>query len=307
MTLPSITTLSGVDLLSTSDFIYVISASAGRLHLNNANPLRFWHSAADLFYRDVAVALQHGNSVNPTDNDYVGAVARRIDGDNMLIAAVSGSRLHCMKFQDGVMWDISSVDLITPLLADQEYWIQARVEDNTLVAAHWDHDPRDGGVELLALEHDLSADEITRFSGNYTFTVGGFWWQQDSWATAYLDAFEYWPLKMDEILIIELDHKGNYTAKPVIEFIGEMSDITITNAMNGQSMIINGTIPKGESRFADIAEKTFTDGHGNNKYSELAVNSKWLNLVRGVNQIVISTTSNDENSGVKVSWRNSWV
>lgn len=282
-----------------------VSFSAGRMHLSSSAAVRFWHSAADIFYKDVKVAVEHVNSVNPTPNDYVGAVARRIDGDNELIAAVTGDRLHVMKFEDGQLWDVSSVALLTPLLADQHYWIQARVDDDVFVAAHWDHDPRDGGTELIALEHDLTSSESARFSGNYTFSVGGFWWQADSWQTAVLESFQYEPVKITDTLILEVDHHGNMTAKPVIEFVGEMSDIVLTNEMNGQAIVINGVIPEGESRFADIDQKTFYDEGNNNRYGMLAINNKWMRLEPGTNLITITTSSNKGGSGVKLSWRDS--
>lgn len=284
-----------------------VALVGGRIELTGDAMVRFWHSSAELNYRDIRVRLHHGNDVNATANDYTGTIVRRIDPDNMLIGAVTGTRLHAMKFEDGVLWDIASVALPTPLAGGEDYWIQTIVSDDLLRVEHWDTDPGLAGAPLTFVEHTLAGTEIVKFIPDRTYWPGVFWWQPDSWATAWIDDFRYEPVKMDNMLVIELNQRGNYTAKPVIELIGQMSEIRLTNLMNDSTMVIEGLIPEGMSYFADVEHKTFTDRLGNNVYDQFATESDWVKLEDGFNQLAISTDSNRGDSGVKITWRHSTI
>lgn len=278
----------------------------GRVIFDSGGLVDFWHSAADAFYEDVRVTVQHGNNVVPTANDYMGAVARRIDADNMLIAAVTGTRLHVMKLQGGSLYDLVS-SALPVVLAAGHYWVRIVCDGDLITAEHWTGDPQFGGNPATSLSYHLTVAEQAIFMGNHTYTVGGLAWEVNSWATGWLEDLYYEPVRISSMVVFDVVNIGNFTAKPIVEFMGGQTEIVLTNQANDSQMIITGDIPEGKRYFANVIERTFTDEDGNNVYDQWATASKWMKLEDGVNRIVIDTEGNQGNSGLRVTWHDSWM
>lgn len=106
---------------------------------------------------------------------------------------------------------------------------------------------------------------------------------------------------------ISLVNIGNYVALPKIIFGGPMTNPQLTNNENGQTIQIAATIPTGESWIFDVDERSFVDGTGANKFSKLNINSDWLSLDSGDNELTLTFTGGSGATSIALSYRHTWI
>jgi hypothetical protein len=86
-------------------------------------------------------------------------------------------------------------------------------------------------------------------------------------------------------------NKGNFDAEPEIEITGPISTLTLINEANDDWMRLTGAVPGGETWVINTASRRMyrkSDNAGRFQY--LDVNSDWMTLEPGINNIRVTAT-----------------
>lgn len=105
----------------------------------------------------------------------------------------------------------------------------------------------------------------------------------------------------------ELTNIGNYATGPVINLVGPMTNPIISNAANGETMTITGTIAAANTWTLDIENRRFYDQTGANKFSTLNIASDWLRLEPGENDLTVVFTGGTAATTTNIQFRDSWI
>lgn len=101
---------------------------------------------------------------------------------------------------------------------------------------------------------------------------------------------------------------GNYRAYPILQFTGQMNDIVLTNASNGQVVSFTQNVGEGDQIFYDIERARIFDAQGNNRSSMISTTSDPLQLdgtnstSDGINVLSLSVSSFSNQAEFLVSW-----
>jgi len=88
-----------------------------------------------------------------------------------------------------------------------------------------------------------------------------------------------------------LINEGNFEAQPDVELTGPITTLTITNESNGDWVNLTGAIPAGEVWVMDTQSRRFyRQSDGAVRYLYLNVNSDWIMLDPGTNNIRVTAT-----------------
>lgn len=115
--------------------------------------------------------------------------------------------------------------------------------------------------------------------------------------------------------IMSVINNGDYEAQTIIRLVGGYTEPRITNLTNGTMARFKPTvvIPAGLSSVREISsmqsDKYVIDGAGANKYNEITLDSTWLTLEPGINNIefraaAVSGVAGDRS--LTFFWRHSW-
>jgi len=104
-----------------------------------------------------------------------------------------------------------------------------------------------------------------------------------------------------------LNNRGNYRANPKFILTGPMTNPTIANAANNETLVITGTIPAANTWTIDIDKRLLYDQAGVNKFANLSVTSDWPALEPANNTLTLTYTGGSAASAIQVSYRHTWI
>jgi len=82
-----------------------------------------------------------------------------------------------------------------------------------------------------------------------------------------------------------LDNTGNFSIAPTIRVLGECINPVIKNLTTGAEMKFNISLNAGEYLDIDVYKQNIVDNNGVNRVSTLDINSQWIWIDTGVNEI----------------------
>jgi len=85
--------------------------------------------------------------------------------------------------------------------------------------------------------------------------------------------------------ITTLNNTGNFSIAPVIRIMGECINPIIKNLTTGAEMKFNLTLAAGEFLDIDVYKQNIVDNNGVNRVSTLDINSQWIWIDTGINEI----------------------
>lgn len=111
---------------------------------------------------------------------------------------------------------------------------------------------------------------------------------------------------------VAISNAGNYSAQPVITVFGGLSNISIENLANDETIdFVNATaIVDGDYYTIDVAANTMVDSVGVNKFKDLSATSDWMRIAPGENTLKVQsndTLATSVNSKIIVTLRDSWI
>lgn len=102
-------------------------------------------------------------------------------------------------------------------------------------------------------------------------------------------------------------NQGNHRSQPVITIGGPITDPVITNLTNGEVMTFEGDLASGEILEIDILKRTIRDQTGANMFKMLDVQSDWLEITPGANNIELTGTGITVNSSFAFKFQHTWL
>jgi hypothetical protein len=102
-------------------------------------------------------------------------------------------------------------------------------------------------------------------------------------------------------------NKGNYKAGPRIVLTGPMTNPSLVNNLNGETLSLTAAIGAGSTRTIDVAERSLIDQTGANKFSELNASSDWITVEPGVNTFTLTYTAGTTATAVSMSMNHTWI
>lgn len=122
-------------------------------------------------------------------------------------------------------------------------------------------------------------------------------WHEANFPGATYDAIAY-----------TLLNEGNFEAQPRIELIGPLTTLTLTNETNSDQIVLTGAVPTGETWVLDPQyRRIYRKSDGANRFVYLSVNSDWLLLDPGNNNIRVTATGLTAASRVVFYHRNTYM
>jgi Siphovirus-type tail component, C-terminal domain/Phage tail protein RIFT-related domain len=104
-----------------------------------------------------------------------------------------------------------------------------------------------------------------------------------------------------DAIAMTLINLGNFEAQPEIELKGPMSTLTLTNEANGDWMRLTGAIPTGETWVVNAKDRRmYRKSDGAYRFQYLDVNSDWMMIEPGLNNIRVTATGLTTNSSVDI-------
>lgn len=147
------------------------------------------------------------------------------------------------------------------------------------------------GLDATQLYSDVT--QLARvYDRTYTLTYG-----------TYVDASGT-PTTPNPFLVV---NRGNYAARPTFRITGPVTNPSITNSTNGQSLTINGSIADADYFEIDIGRRTMVDSFGNNQFSLLDSGSDWILINPGSNTLTLASSSFTSPASVRIVFNSTWL
>lgn len=150
------------------------------------------HTGTGNTYGDAHVSLKHVTGVTVTAYT-AGVLPKVIDSDDYIECYVDKATdtLRIDKVVGGSRTNLANT-AVTALAASTPYWIEGRIENNTIYAAHWTAEPTPIGTSgRTATSYTLSTSEAASFGKDVEGTIAVSWTPIDT--EAYLDDFKVLP------------------------------------------------------------------------------------------------------------------
>ena len=113
--------------------------------------------------------------------------------------------------------------------------------------------------------------------------------------------------------VMSITNLGSYPAQCLIRLTGGMTGPRITNLTNGAVMKFDPAVVMGATDVREISsiqnDRYVRDGDGNNKYNDIAIDSEWITLEPGVNNIEFYASAISGSAPQRTLtffWRHTW-
>ena len=111
-----------------------------------------------------------------------------------------------------------------------------------------------------------------------------------------------------DAIAMVLINDGNFTAQPVIDMTGPATNLYVVNEANGHMMHLTAPIPTGETWIIDTAaRRMYRQSDQANRFQYLDVNSDWLMVNPGKNNIRVTASGLTSASRVIFHHRHTWM
>lgn len=252
-----------------------------------------------------------------TTGDHIGVLLKYIDANNYTYArfeatGATAGIVRIVKVVGGTPTTLASGSGFT-IAANTNYWLQSSTSGNNLSSRPFSTDPSGGGGTALAAAttYSLTAGaEQTAFGAGVTGGVGLIGATTNQYK---VDDYRVEPLSLNH-QIITPTNQGNFLALPKIKIYGPMTGVTIRNETlmpdesTTRALVISGSIPAGRYYEYDALRGTLVDDLGANKFSQLDITTKQLQLRDGVNNLtVIATSASGITPQVVCTYQDTWI
>lgn len=290
------------------------SASGGVLTLGTSSII----TRNDLGYRpiDHRVTAKFTMPATITTGESMGPILKWRDANNYLYVRVfttnaTTARVDLVKVVGGTPTTLASTATFT-VAANTSYWFQCSISGNAVSARTFSTDPSGGGGTPLSalLSHTLTLTDITAFGTGVMADVGIYSLTTNAYR---IDDYRIEPLALNH-QILSPNNAGNFLALPKLRIYGPMTGVEIRNETlmpdetTPRSLIISGSIPAGRYYEYDAMRGTLIDDLGANKFSQLSVSTKQLQLRDGVNNLtVIAASASGITPQVTCIYQDTWI
>lgn len=277
-----------------------MSVAGGYLVPSNSN--------ANLYIRDESVLVPNvkslvevksGTGGTPLNSMDLRIILRRKDANNYVYAKWTGTGgISIEGVVAGVTTTLASTSNsgITNT-ASTNYWFEFSASANVLNArVYIDGDPRDlhpvGGV-LKQISHTIAdPTQAAAFGETVRGQQGVSMKATSTFGFTNISAAAY---SLSAESVFTVPNLGNGDAQPKITLSGRMGDPVITNSNRSESLSFtkNGglEIYAGQSVEIDIAEDTIFRNTGLREWSHLTIDSDWLEISPGQDEILLTATN----------------
>lgn len=101
---------------------------------------------------------------------------------------------------------------------------------------------------------------------------------------------------------------GTFEAEPKFIVTGPITDAYIYNHTTGEAIVIDGTIPLGESWTIDVAKRTVFDNYGVSHLGSLSPTSRWVTVQPAGNYYELSATGlTVGTTSISILYHNTWI
>lgn len=245
------------------------------------------------------------------------AVLKLLDSSNWIEARVRAKAttttgafdsVEIIKVDNGIESVLAFVQN-TPMQPAQDNWVRGMMVGNVITAQRWLTDPTLGGAPTETLNFTLIGADAVKFGTGVKGEVGIDWkqWHQ----TSRIDDFRVTISSFNDIAY-NLINKGTYKAQTTIKLTGPMTDPVITNLATGESTVISGTIPTGETWIIQNSNNTkrfYRKSDGAPLFAHWDATSMWLHIAPNsiVNPIQLSATGLDVGWDVEIDYRHTYM
>lgn len=252
-----------------------------------------------------------------TTGDFVGVILKYIDSSNYTYARFEAASattglVRLVKIVGGAGTTLATTGTFA-IAANTSYWLQSSTLANALASRAFTTDPSGGGGTPLStlLSYNLTAGaEQTAFG---TGVMGGTGLFATTVNQYKVDDYRVEPLSLNH-QIITPTNQGNFLALPKIKVYGPMTGVTIRNETlmpdesTTRALVISGSIPAGRYYEYDALRGTLVDDLGANKFSQLDITTKQLQLRDGVNNLtVVATSASGITPQVVCTYQDTWI
>lgn len=112
---------------------------------------------------------------------------------------------------------------------------------------------------------------------------------------------------IDEANPFAIENAGNFSTYPIIRIHGPVTNPSIVNIANDQTLKLDTGITAGDFYEIDTRKRTVIDSYGNNRFAQISSNSDWMVLESGSNLLLVNGESIDEASRVEIIYNHTWI
>jgi len=297
---PAYTYDTGSGLYVSSGALFATTSGVKQIYRNNLGyePI------------DVRATIKHSTSAT-TSGYYFGQLLRRLSATVAIDTRLdlSGPNLAIYKLDSS--YSLLASTAVSALSASTSYWFRSQALGNNITTELWTVDPF-GSVASPStqLTYALSGSDSTLLGDGVQGDVGLEF--SNPPYNAPFDEHRIEPRTLDH-QVITIDQTGDFNSRPRIRLYGPFADTTVTNETyledetTYRSITINDAISASTYYEYDVQEGTLRDVAGNNKFSQLDIESKDILLPPGTSYISIATASTFGTPQLDVFYRNTWM
>lgn len=112
------------------------------------------------------------------------------------------------------------------------------------------------------------------------------------------------PLSGSSVSSLNVNNAGNESTDPVITLYGPANQFTVINNTTGKQFVLDYAIAEGESIIVDVKSRTVIVNGVTSIYN--ALDGDFFNLQPGINEIQFTATGSNEDTVLKVEYRDAW-
>ena len=301
-------------ILNASPASYYKSA----LYVKNNRLYQLWNQKSFILRNDLPSLVGDGTLTfkiryeDPigTAMIHAGIIGKYIDENNFInadlqISSLANMTIHITAVTDAASGGFSNyLDFVkTDFPEDIDRWLRLVMNGNTFTVEFWKTDPSLGGAAAQTRAGTLTGPAAAKLGAGVKGRVGLV--VSNMIPSASIDDYAVTQSSFSDTAIL-VNNDGNFRAQPVIELVGPLTNVVLTNEANDEviSLVAGTTIPQGETWVLDIEKRRmYRASDLANRFQYLDVNSDWMELEPGENPITMAATGMATASKVNVDFR----
>lgn len=286
--------------------------SGGSLFATTGSTNQVYRNSLGYDPGDLRTTVKYSTTGSITGYDF-GHLQRRLSATVALLYKLHAYGASSYMSINAVNTDITTLatSSMFSISASTAYWFRTAASGNILSAEHWSIEPYQSTASAsVTLSHTLSGDDSTLL-GTGKQGKAGLKFSSVPYNMPF-DDYRIEPLALNH-QIMTVVNSGNFNSRPVLRLYGPFCDTTITNEIlmeeetSYRSMTINGGISASTYYEYNVSESTLRDVAGNNKFSQLDIESQDILLPPGTSYISIAAVSLFGTPKMSLFYRNTWM
>jgi hypothetical protein len=294
----------------------VVNYSKSSVYVRNNRLYSLWDNSSFLLRNDLPYLMGDGTITMKVRFDdpigtlgiSLGIIGKYVDSNSFIYAGLNISSATNMTIYIATSNSVVAsggfsnyLDFVkTDWPEDADRWLRLVMNGNTFTVEWWTTDPVLGGAAARTRSGTLTGAAATKLGAGVKGRVGMV--RASMIPSASIDDYSVVQASFGDISHI-VTNDGNFRAQPVFELVGPLTNLALTNETNDEWMSIPTTIPNGETWVIDIEDRRmYRKSDDANRFQYLDVNSDWMELEPGENQISASATGMTATSQVNIDF-----